>query len=88
MKCSFLVLLILVFAGCSTVQKSYPPAVEVYIGDGAGGADRMGLDGVPVYLPPSKLKNAWCSYQDQMAAFMAWCYNASPQETLDRMQIK
>ena len=56
-------------------RTSHPPKIMICLGDGLGGAECKMRDGSFEYWPPSKLKNAWISSQEDMAAFSAWCYD-------------
>ena len=57
-------------------KQSKPPAIEICILDGVGGADCIERDGTKVYKVPSELMNYWATNQDDQAAFASWCYGA------------
>lgn len=70
---------LLVALGCllslSACRKDPPPKIDIGTGDGFGGANAVLKNGTREYWPPSKLKNAWITNQEDMAAFAAWCYD-------------
>lgn len=80
----FLVLA-LALSGCRT---SNPPVIDICLGDGFGGGDcklRVGsrlragcmlIHDDKYYCPPTLLKNAWMTTQEDMAAYAAWAADA------------
>lgn len=87
-------------AGCRTTT---PPAIDICIGDGSGGADcilrensRLKSSCVAteeggVYCPPSVLENMWMTTPEDMAEYSRWCYdtNASVIRTqMDALETK
>jgi len=74
----------------SSCRNSHPPAIEICIGDGFGGADCIEADGTQRYRAPSELKNYWMTNQPDMQNFSSWCYDTSPQITgrfMDRISM-
>lgn len=67
----FLVLASLL-SGC---RETFPPKIEVCIGDGFGGADCVEADGAKLYKAPSTLKTYWMTNSSDIANFSSWCYN-------------
>lgn len=79
-------LVILSALGC---RESKPPAIDICIGDGFGGADCAlkptsslrdkchPLTSGAYYCPPSALVNVWMTPQADMEAFSSWCYQTS-----------
>lgn len=78
--CAFLALF---SAGC---RRDQPPQISIVcIGDGLGGCDGAHPDGSTEYVPPSGMKDMWCTTQTDEANFAAWCYNTSVQKVQRQM---
>lgn len=77
-----LLVLALLLASC---RQSQPPAIEICLGDGVGGADCIEADGSKLYRLPSQLNNYWMTNQPDMKNFASWCYSASSSQTSDAM---
>lgn len=69
-------------------RSSIPPAIEICLGDGVGGADCIERDNTKIYRPPSELKNYWMTNEPDEAAFASWCYNANPDQVQAVMNQK
>lgn len=71
MKYIVFLVMTLALSGC---RKDTPPAIEICIMDGFGGADCQEADGSKVYKLPSEMKNYWSTNQVDMKSFASWCY--------------
>lgn len=70
--------------GC---RSSTPPATDICIGDGLGGADCTLSTGEHAYKTPSELKDSWIiPDQKQATAFVSWCYDTSPRNVKPAME--
>lgn len=89
--------MLLVCLGLSGCRKSQPPAIDICIGDGIGGADCALRADSPLekvctklekgwFCPPSALKNSWVTTQDDMKLFSSWCYDAPLEVTQKAME--
>jgi len=74
--CGKLLFLAIAFS-LSACRTDKPPAIDICIGDGAGGADCVLKDGTQVWRSPSELKNYWITTQADMANYSAWCYKTT-----------
>jgi hypothetical protein len=78
-------ILLLSVPACRT---SNPPATDICIGDGHGGADCTLSSGVHQYKTPSELNNSWIiPDQTQAANFVSWCYDISPNDATFAMNL-
>ncbi len=83
-------LLALLSSGC---RKDQPPAIDICIGDGFGGANCTLIFGSPLipkctpktdghdglyWCPPTALGNSWITTEESMKLFSSWCYKTSP----------
>ena len=72
-------------------RKDRPPAIDICIADGFGGADCILKNGVQKYLSPSETVNMWMTTQNDMALFSAWCYKTNAETVrpgLDRIRLQ
>lgn len=88
LKSGLMLCLSLALLASASCRSSKPPAIDVCIGDGAGGADCVLREGSALrfkcvreqrgwYCPPSALENAWITTGDDMEAYSSWCYDTS-----------
>lgn len=82
-----LLLVGLALAVLNSCRNSQPPAIEICLGDGVGGADCVEADGSKKYRVPSELKNYWLTNPPDMKNFSSWCYQASAQTTKSAMNV-
>lgn len=71
---SLLVVLAILNSSC---RKDVPPAIEICIADGSGGADCEGADGRKYSKLPTDLTNYWMTNENDMRKFSQWCFDTS-----------
>lgn len=72
-------------------RDSVPPAIEICIGNGVGGADCVESSGKKKYRLPSELTNYWMTSQPDMKNFSSWCYDIPAddvQKHMDRIEAQ
>lgn len=92
-------LLLCLVLGLVSCDGDVPPPTSVLLGDGAGGSNGQLVVGSSLlsccmktakgwYCPPSCLRNAWITSEEEAAALISWCYKLDPKDAKDLMHKK